>query len=65
MEQGKPQMLTTREVAALFGRHPRSIMRWAKLGILTAVRPTNGKLLYPASQPLIYQQLNRTHETGD
>lgn len=46
-------MLTTNEVATLFGRSPRTIVRWLKEGLLDGVRPTGGKYLFPSNQPAI------------
>jgi excisionase family DNA binding protein len=52
-----PDMLISAEVAALFQVDPRTVTRWVKEGHLIAVRPTGGKLLFPATQPTISTRL--------
>ncbi len=42
MTNGKHELLTPREVAALFGVDPKTVARWANEGQLTTVRTLGG-----------------------
>jgi excisionase family DNA binding protein len=51
-----PEMLTTREVAFLFRVSRNTILRWVARGYLEAIRPMDGKYLYPSGQRAILNQ---------
>lgn len=45
-----PQQLSPGEVAALFGVNPKTVIRWAQEGKLTAIRTPGGHRRFPADQ---------------
>lgn len=48
--QRHDELLTTSEVAELFGVTPRTVTRWAEEGRLTPMRTLGGHRRYPRSQ---------------
>ncbi len=50
-QQDRPRaLLTPGEVAALFGVDPKTVTRWARIGLLDPVRTLGGHRRYPAEQ---------------
>lgn len=45
---GRP--LSTREVAHLFGVHPKTVGRWETLGLIHAIRTPGGHRRYPVPE---------------
>jgi excisionase family DNA binding protein len=52
------QFLNRRQVAALFGVAPSTVTRWAREGLLTAIRTPGGQYRFPAEE---MRRLAETH----
>ena len=46
----KEEFLTRREVSALFGVSVSTVTRWARLGLLRAIRTPGGHYRFPAAE---------------
>jgi hypothetical protein len=44
-----PELMSTNDVAEMFGRHERSIRRWVRKGVLHPVR-VSGSVFFPADE---------------
>lgn len=60
-----PEYLTTAEVAALYKVGQPAVRRWARDGLITAVRTPTGRWLFPAAQfAALIQHLNSREILG-
>jgi len=55
--------LSRSDVAALFGVSPSTVTRWARKGLLKAVRTPGGHYRFPAVETL--ETAQRSRNTGD
>ena len=64
MENGnrKNELLTPREVAAMFRVDPKTVTRWAKAGKLSAIRTLGGHRRYREEE--VRQHLSSMRATG-